>query len=67
MREANRKRLLNIENKLRLIGWEGERGKWVMGIEEGTCWEEHWGLYGSSESWEFTPGAKSILYILYVS
>ena len=25
----------------------GERGKWVMGIEEGTCWEEHWLLYGN--------------------
>ena len=29
-------------------GWGGgERGKWVMGIEEGTCWDEHWVLYGS--------------------
>ena len=25
----------------------GERGKWVMGMEEGTCWEEHWVLYVS--------------------
>ena len=33
----------------------GERGKkvtereggWVMGIEEGTCWDEHWVLYGN--------------------
>ena len=24
-----------------------ERGKWVMGIEEGTCWNEHWVLYVS--------------------
>ena len=24
-------------------GWgAGERGNWVTGIEEGTCWEEHW-------------------------
>ena len=22
-----------------------ERRKWVMGIEEGTCWDEHWVLY----------------------
>ena len=22
-------------------------GKWVMGIEEGTCWDEHWVLYGN--------------------
>ena len=20
---------------------------WVMGIEEGTCWDEHWVLYGN--------------------
>ena len=47
-REANHKRLLNTENKLRVDGggW-GERGKWVMGTEEGTCWDEHWVLYGS--------------------
>ena len=25
----------------------GERGKWVMGIEEGLCWDEHWVLYAS--------------------
>ena len=32
-REANHKRLLNTENKLRLrVGDAGERGKWVMGI-----------------------------------
>ena len=43
-REANCKRLLNTENKLRVVGW-GERGKWVTGIEEGTCWDEHWVLY----------------------
>ena len=24
-----------------------ERGKWVMGIEEGTYWDEHWVLYGN--------------------
>ena len=24
----------------------GERGKWVMGIQEGACWDEHWVLYG---------------------
>ena len=25
----------------------GERGKWVMGIEEGTCLDEHWVLNGN--------------------
>ena len=24
-------------------GW----AKWVMGIKEGACWDEHWVLYGS--------------------
>ena len=33
----------NTENKLMVDGGAkvGERGKWVMGIEEGTCWDEH--------------------------
>ena len=25
----------------------GEKGKWVMGIEEGTCWHEHWVSFGN--------------------
>ena len=46
-REANHRILLRTENKLRVDeGWGG-RGKWVMGIEEGTCWDEHWVLYGN--------------------
>ena len=36
-REANHKRLLNKENKLRVDGGMEKRGNWVMGIEEGTC------------------------------
>ena len=44
----------------------GEKGKWVMGTEEGTCWDEHWVLYVSDESWESTPKTKSTLYTLYV-
>ena len=39
----------------------------MMGIEKGTCWDEHGILYVSNESWESTPKAKSTLYILYVS
>ena len=46
-------------------GW-GE-GKWVMGIEDGACWDKHWVLYVSDESWESTPQTKSTLYMLYVS
>ena len=47
----------------------GERGKWVMVIEEDTCWDEHWVLYVSDEPWESTPKTKtqSTLYTLYVS
>ena len=29
------------------LWWVGQRGKWVMGMEEGTCWDEHWVLYGN--------------------
>ena len=36
-------------------------------MEEGTCWDEHWVLYVSDESWESTPETKSTLYTLYVS
>ena len=45
-REANHKRLLNPVNKLKVDGQQGE-GKRVMGIEEDTCWDEHWVLYVS--------------------
>ena len=38
-----------------------------MGIEECTCWNEHWVLYVSDEAWESTPKDKSIPYTLYVS
>ena len=51
-REANRKRLLTLENKLKVA--EGEVGgawvKWVMGIKEGTCWDEYWLLYVTDKS-----------------
>ena len=26
---------------------DGGEGKWVMGIEEGTCWDEYWVFYVS--------------------
>ena len=28
------------------MGGGGERENWAMGIEEGTCWDEHWVFYG---------------------
>ena len=45
-REANHKRPLNTENKLKVDGG-GRGGKWMMGVGESTCWDEHWVLYGS--------------------
>ena len=62
-REANHKRLLNTENKLRVDGGVGGREKGVMG----TCWDEHRMLYVSNEPRESTPKTKSTLYTLYVS
>ena len=63
-REANHKRLLNIENKLRVAGGEvGRRwSKWVMGIKEGTCWDEHWVLYVSDEL--LGSSRKPVLYCM---
>ena len=29
--------------------------KWMMGIKEGTCWDEHWVLHESDESLNSTP------------
>ena len=40
-------------------GW----AKWVMGIKEGTCWDEHWVLYVSDESLNSTPETNTILYV----
>ena len=34
-----------------------------MGIEEGTCWDEHWVLYVSDEPWESISQTKSTLYV----
>ena len=31
------------------------RGEWVMGTEEGTCWDEYWVLYVSDEPRESIP------------
>ena len=46
---------------------ERESGKWVMGMEEGTRWDEHWVLYVSNEPRASTPKTKSTLATLYVS
>ena len=43
------------------MGWGfGGWRIWVMGIEGGTCWDEHWVLYVSDESWN--PLLKPLLH-----
>ena len=44
-------RLLNTENKLSVVGGVlgGGLANWLMGINEGTCWDEHCVLYLSNE------------------
>ena len=49
------------------MGGMEERGKWVMGMEDGSFWDEHWVLHVSDESWESTPETKSTMYTLYVT
>ena len=41
--------------------WVGGWGKWVMGIEEGTSWDEHWVSYVRDESLGSTPETKTVL------
>ena len=43
----------------RTEGWCGGGGKWVMGIEEGTCWDEHWVLYVNDESRNVPPKQRA--------
>ena len=40
-------------------GW----ARWVMGIKEGTCWDEPWVSYVRDKSLGSTPEAKTILYV----
>ena len=64
MREANHKRLLYTENKLRVAGGEVGRGmsKWVIGIKECSCCDEHWVLHVNDESQNSTPETNITLY-----
>ena len=58
---------LKVQNLKNDNGGVGERGKRVMGIEEGTSWDAHWVLNVSDEPRESTPKTNSTLYTLYVS
>ena len=46
-----------MENKLRVDGgmMGGGWSRWVMGLKEGTCYDEHWVIYVSNESLKSTP------------
>ena len=60
-RFSRHKRLLTIENKLRVVvggGW----ARWGMGHKEGTC-DEHWVLYVNDESLNSTPETNIALYV----
>ena len=39
----------------------------MVGIEEGTCWDEHWVLHVSNEPRESAPKTNSTLYTQHVS
>ena len=41
----------------------GGRGAWVMGIEEGTCWDEYWVLYGHQLDNKFHIKKKQLLMV----
>ena len=46
--------------------WREEVGgwaKWVMGIKEGACWDEHWVSYVRDKSLGPTPETKMMLYV----
>ena len=55
------------ENKLRVAGGEvgKEWARWVMGIKEGICWDEHWMLHVSDESLNFIPETNITLHFNY--
>ena len=60
-KDANHKRILTIENKLRVDG--GRWVKWVMGIDEGTCGDERWVLYVRDETLNSIPETNFTIYI----
>ena len=42
---------------------EGGCAKWMMGVKEGTCWDEHWVLHVTDESLGSTPETNTTLYV----
>ena len=48
-------------SKLKKNGWRGW-AKWVMGIQEGTSWDEHWASYVIDQSLSSTPETTITLF-----
>ena len=59
-----RNRLLTTENKLMVTRGEvgGGWARWVMGIKEGVCCDEHWVLFVNSKL-NSTPETNLTLYV----
>ena len=53
------------ENKLRVAGGEvgGGWARWVVGVTEHTCCDEHWVLYVSDEPLKSFPETNTAQYI----
>ena len=60
----NHERVWTVGNKLRASEgrWVGDCDSPVMGIKEGTCCDEHWVLYVTNESLNFTSKTRNVLY-----
>ena len=67
MRDKPRNRLLTIDNKLMVTTKEVGGGwvKQVMEINESTCHDEHWVMYGIVESLYNIPETNITLYVNY--
>lgn len=43
--------------------WRDGLYKWVMGVNEGMCRDEHWVFYISDELLDLTPETNNTLYV----
>ena len=63
-RETKDEGLWTLRNKLKVSERRGlgRWGKWVMGIKEDMCFDEHWVLYATNESLKATSKSNDIVY-----
>ena len=57
-RRDGKKTQETLNDREQIEGWWSEvggRATWVMGIKEGTCYDQHWVFYVSDESLNSTP------------